>query len=165
MTVTLEPVTRDDVIPLTDLSVHAEQRGFVADNAFSLAQAPYETGAHPFAIRAEGRLVGFCMVIDMREHRYPEPGDDPLSCYLWRFMIAAPEQGKGYGRATLTQVEAWARARGLRALVTTAVEGNGAARALYRSAGFVETGRIEDGEVEMRRPLDGRLAPGPPPSS
>ncbi|QPH53891.1 GNAT family N-acetyltransferase [Pontivivens ytuae] len=154
MSVSLEPVTRDDVIPLTDLAVHAEQRGFVADNAFSLAQAPYETGAYPFAIRADGRLVGFCMVIDMREHQYRERCDDPQSCFLWRFMIAAEEQGKGYGRATLAEVEAWARARGLTALVTTAVEGNAAARALYRSAGFVETGRIAHGEVEMRRPLD-----------
>ena len=51
MTTRLDPVRRADVGPLCRMAVRADQDGFVAPNAVSLAQQPYKTGAHPFVIR------------------------------------------------------------------------------------------------------------------
>ena len=51
MTVRLDPVRREDVDALCRMDVREDQVGFVAHNAMSLAEQPYETGAHPFVIR------------------------------------------------------------------------------------------------------------------
>ena len=152
--VCLRPVGREDVETLIRLRVREDQEGLVAPNAVSLAQQPYETGAYPFVIEANGEIAGFLMAIDNREHRYLEEGDDPEAAFLWRFMIDAGRQRAGLGRAALAALRDWCRARGLKRIVTTAVERNGAAHALYESEGLERTGRTWDGEVEFAGPVD-----------
>ena len=153
MVVTLREVTRDDISPLSKLAVAPDQRDFVAHNEYSLAQVHYETGATPYVIWNDDTRVGFCQVIDMRKHEYREPYDDPEALFLWRFMIGAEHQGKGYGKAAMRALIRLAREGGHPAFETSAVTANEAAIGFYEGLGFVPTGRIHDGEVFLRQEL------------
>lgn len=146
---TLRPPRRDTVRTLCELELHEAQRKFVAPNVVTLAQAPYEGGAHPFGIWNGDEAVGFLALIDMRQYRYLEEDDDPNSSYLWRLMIAAPHQGHGYGQLALGLCFDWARGMSLPRIETSAVQGNETAPLLYESEGFTRTGRILDGEIEL----------------
>lgn len=153
MAVTLHDVTRGDVRPLVKLRVSPDQESFVAPNENSLAQVHYETGATPYVIWNGDERVGFCQVIDMRKHDFREPEDDPEGMFLWRFMIAAEHQGKGYGKAAIMALIQKAREAGHPALETSAVTSNAAALGFYEGLGFVRTGRIVDGEAQLRLAL------------
>ena len=151
--VTIRPVRREDVRPLIALTVAPEDATFVAPNAVTLAEAPYETGAHVFAIWADDRLVGLAALVDNRDYSYLEPDDDPNSAFLWRLMVGSDHQRQGIGHAAMHQVFDWARARALPRLFTSVVAGNTAASRFYESLGFALTGRDIDGEAEMLRHL------------
>ena len=153
MVVTLTEVTRDDLRPLFRLKVAAGQDDFVAPNEISLAQVHYETGATPYVIWNDEERVGFCQVIDMRQHAYREPEDDANALYLWRLMIAEEHQGKGYGQAAMRVLIRMAREAGHPAFETSVVTTNAAAIRFYEGLGFVKTGKIVDGEAQMRLEL------------
>lgn len=153
MAVTLREVTRDDVRPLVRLRVAPDQDDFVAPNEYSLAQVHYETGATPYVIWNGEDRVGFCQVIDMRKHAFCEPEDDPNALFLWRFMVASEFQRKGFGKAALKVLIQMAEATGHEAVETSAVMENAAAIGFYEGLGFVKTGRIVDGEVQLRLEL------------
>src|SRR5215470_11624768 len=84
-TVMLREVTRDTMRAVCHLQVAAEQREYVADNAFSIAQAYFEPKAWFRAIYADETPVGFVMLSD-------DP--DAPEYFLWRLMIDAAQQGK-----------------------------------------------------------------------
>lgn len=147
--VTLQFVRREDVRPLIGLEVAPEQSAFVAPNAVTLAEAPYETGSQVFAIWSNETRVGLLALVDMRDHTFLEPGDDPNSAYLWRLMIAKDHQGQGHGRAAMLKMLDWVRMRGLPRVYTSVVEGNSAALRFYESLGFASSGRFFDGEAEL----------------
>ncbi|SMY07176.1 GNAT family N-acetyltransferase [Flavimaricola marinus] len=151
--ITLRPVERDDLHPLFRLKVTAEQDGWVAPNEFTLAQAPYETGAYVFAIRNDDEIVGLLAMIDFREHAYVMEGEDREAANLWRLLIGADHQNKGYGRAAMGLAFDWARARGNPRFGTSVVPENAAGLAFYRSLGLEPTGLIVDGETVLSRDL------------
>jgi len=93
--VSLREVTAETVRAICSLEVSPEQRGYVAPNAVSIAQAHFEPRAWFRAVYAGEQPVGFVMLHDDPEKR---------EYYLWRFMIGAEHQGKGYGRAALDLV-------------------------------------------------------------
>ena len=152
-TIKLCEMSRDDVVPVINLAVHKDQDRFIASNAISLAQAPYETGCYVYALRANDTVVGFCALLDNREHAFLDKDDHPEAAYLWRMMIDHAHQQNGYGRAALTAIVAWSKARGLSAVVLTVLEENIVPRRMYSEFGFIETGRCFDGEVEMQLDL------------
>lgn len=155
MTTRLVPVGRDDVRPLIALNVAPEQAMFVAPNAVTLAEAPYETGAHVFGIWSDDTRVGLLAVVDNRDYAFGGPDDDPNSAFLWRLMVAAGYQGRGHGRAALRAMFDWVRARGLSRVFTSVEPGNAGAIVLYQSLGFAMTGRVIEGELEMHLDLQG----------
>ena len=59
--ITLRDVTRDNWLDCVRLKVDDSQAGFVAPNAYSLAESKFETHAVPLAIYAGERMVGFAM--------------------------------------------------------------------------------------------------------
>lgn len=143
--VTLREVTADTVRAICALEVAPEQRGFVAPNAISIAQAHFEPKAWFRAVYAGEKPVGFVMLFEDTEK--PE-------YYLWRFMIAAEHQGNGYGRRALDLVVE--RVRGLpRAteLRTSYVPGDAGPRDFYLRYGFEETGEVDEGERVIRLEL------------
>jgi diamine N-acetyltransferase len=130
------------------LEVAPNQRGFVAPNPWSLAQALVELDvAWPRAIVSEGEVVGFLMMeIDMEDA-------DGQNFYLWRLMVGAEHQGRGFGSRALRAACDEVRARGGTEVYTSWVEGEGGPGPFYIKAGFVPTGDIDDGETVGRLTL------------
>ncbi len=155
--VTLREVTKETVRAVCDLRVRPGQDGFVAPNAVSIAEAHFEPHAWFRAVHAADRPVGFVMIY---EDPHPETPtdmdeDDVAVYYLWRFMIDGREQGKGYGRRAMElAIEHVREQPNATAMYLSVVPGEGSAEAFYARFGFARTGRVHEGEVEMRLPLD-----------
>jgi diamine N-acetyltransferase len=140
--VTLREVTSENHLDILGLRVRDDQQRYVASNAKSIAQAHFSQNAWMRAIYADGTPVGFLMVA-----RNPEgPGD-----FLWRFMIDAAQQGKGYAwRAMELLVEETRRQPHISELVPSYLPGDGSAGSFYSRVGFEHTGDEVDGERLMR---------------
>lgn len=140
--VELREITRETVRDIIRLEVRSEQKSFVAPNAISLAEALFEPKAWYRAIYADEEPVGFVMLFD---------DDEKGFYYLWRFMIAAPYQGMGYGAEAMRLVIDYVRTRpGATELKLSYVPADGGPEHFYQKQGFVNTGEVEDGENVMR---------------
>ena len=141
MTVTLRPLTRDNLWAVVDLRLHPGQEGFVADNIDSIANAYVEPTFVPLAVYAGEALVGFSMY-----GQHPENG----AWWVIRLMIDRDHQGQGYGRAAMEALIALMAERvGCAEIVTSVNPANAVAAGLYASLGFRPTGEIEDDEPLM----------------
>ena len=139
--VSLREITEATLSDILRLRVHPAQRGFVADNAVSIAQAHFSSVAWFRAIYAGDVPVGFVMLSD--------DAAKPEYC-LWRFMIDARFQKLGFGRRALGLLIAYVRTRpGAVELLTSCVEGDGSPIPFYESCGFRRTGRYDDGEAVL----------------
>jgi len=147
--VRLEKVTEKTFFPVVRMKVSPEQEKFVAANVMSLAQAwLYYDFAKPFAILDDDTVVGFMMLDWNEEERLVG---------IWRMMIGQEHQRKGYGRSALEEVLKMVREAGEFDMVHLSyVENNAAARELYYSLGFRETGEKDDDEIIMTLPLTDR---------
>jgi diamine N-acetyltransferase len=149
--VSLREITSQTVRAVTNLSVAESQKGFVATNAVSLAQALFAPAAWYRAIYCAEELVGFIMLED--ESLETPPPDKP-SIDVWRFMIDARFQGQGIGRAALLQVIEHVRAKGIfETLELSYVPGLGCPEPFYLGLGFRHTGKSNQGEVVVEFPL------------
>ena len=144
-------ITADTVRAVCALAVAETQKGFVAPNAVSLAQALFAPEAWYRAIYAGDEPAGFVMLYD-ESLRTPPPEVPQVG--VWRFMIDARFQGRGIGRAALRQVVEHVRAKGRFAtLELSYVPGPGCPEPFYLGLGFRHTGRTDDGEVVLEIPL------------
>ena len=140
--VELREVSKDDVRAICRLAVAPDQMSFVAPNAISFAEALFEPKAWYRGIYADGTPVGFAMLSVDRD--VPE-------YYLWRFMIDARYQGRGYGRVAIGLIVAFVRTLpGAQELLVSWVPADGGPELFYRGLGFVPTGAVEDNEVVAR---------------
>jgi diamine N-acetyltransferase len=139
--VTLRPIDQGNVrIIIDDLKVDPSQVDFVAPNAISLAEAFVATKVWVRAIYAGDEAVGFAMLSD---------DDEQPRYYLWRFMIDARHQGKGYGSAAMQLIHEYVRTRpGGDRIFLSYVPAEGGPQPFYASLGYVDTGRVHGGEVE-----------------
>ena len=139
----LKPVTPENLEAVLALRVKEGQESFVSSVAESLSQAyVYPDTAFPFAVYDGGEAVGFIMMGFYEAKGYYT---------LWKLMIDGEHQGRGYGRAALGLGVAFLKERfGVREVYTGVVPENSAAKELYRSFGFTETGLFENGMEEMR---------------
>lgn len=147
----LRKITDENFRACISLDVHEEQKGFVASNVRSLAQAWIAHDSQqciplPFAIYNDDAMVGFVMLA------FETSGADHADSqyYIWRFMIDKNHQGQGYGRAAMAEVLKFIRTYpcGTAARATLSYEpDNVVAKRLYASFGFFETGEITDGEI------------------
>lgn len=148
--VSLRELDEENVVAIARLAVTPEQRRFVASNAISLAEALVSKHAWYRAIYADETPVGFCMIYEDLER--------PVY-YLWRFMVDARYQGLGFGREALLQlIERGASLSRVEEMTLSVVEGAGGPRPFYEALGFASTGRYDDGELVLARPL--RVPPG-----
>jgi diamine N-acetyltransferase len=145
MDVELTEITADNVGDVYDLTVGPGQDEFVASNPWSLAQAYAERDiAWPRAITVDGTIVGFIML------QFDPDDDDGRAFQLWRLMIAAEHQGKGYGRAAMALGVEECRRRGATELFTSWVVGDGGPEGFYLGLGFEPTGELDDDEKVAR---------------
>ena len=141
--VTLREITSSNYNECLALQVRDDQKKFVAPNVKSLAEAwVFHAVARPFAIYNDDTMVGFLMV-DIDPNLV---GSNDL-CFLWRFMIDAKYQGRGYGKAAMHEVINYVKTNfNPKTFETSTVPGNDAAEMLYRSFGFLPNGRYDGGE-------------------
>ena len=138
--ITLEEVTGENWRACVQLKVRADQENFVASNVFSLAQSKYEPGLVPLAVYDGETMIGFVM--------YNEHPDEPGKYFIYRVMIGADFQGKGYGRATMQAlIERMQALPNCQEIVLSYEPENAVAERLYESLGFRKTGQIFEGEA------------------
>ncbi|MBE0697007.1 MAG: GNAT family N-acetyltransferase, partial [Anaerolineaceae bacterium] len=90
--ISLRPITPQNFREVIRLQVSEDQKNFVASNAYSLAEAGVFPHRSPLAIYADETPVGFLMsAFDEETQRH----------WIFRLMIAASQQGHGYGRAAM----------------------------------------------------------------
>lgn len=145
--VSLQPITEDTVRGICQLSdtLTEPRKGFVAPNAISLAQAHFNKYAWFRAIHAGKAPVGFLMIVD-------DP--DTPDYFLWRFMIGAPYQGRGYGSQAIRQLVEYVKARpGATEFLVSCGEGAGSPKEFYLKQGFELTGQAFDDEIVLRMKL------------
>ena len=142
--VELRAITEDNFIDAFHLKLAPGQETFVSHPIRSLAQAyVYRDQCQPFGIYAEGKMVGYVMVI----YDYDIPEYD-----IWHMMIDQEEQGHGYGAQALDQVLDYIRTKPFGdsdRVALTCNKCNPIAKKLYESRGFSETGNEDEDEIEL----------------
>ena len=148
MSLSLQPVTKDNWQALIKLQVRKDQTQFVASNLYSIAQAQFgeefegHWDFHPFGIYDSEEPVGFLMY----GSNYSHPSQQ---VFVIRLMVDEKYQGKGYGRSAMqTILEGFRSDKRIKGVGISYEPENDVARKLYVSLGFEETGRMIDGEVE-----------------
>ena len=137
-------LTRENWQAVAALTVSPEQEDFVASNLKTIAEVQFYPSSVCRVIATEGRPVGLAA--------YGIDTDDG-SLWLFRFMISASEQGKGYGRAALVRlIETW-RAMPIGCVCLAYDPDNVAAERLYQSLGFVPGDIGEHGDRIARLDL------------
>lgn len=150
----LRKITFDNMDEITALTVREDQRGFVASNLDSLAEAYVAVSggfwAQPFGIYEGGEPVGFVMFGYGSLDDPDEPQVAAGNYCLWRFMIDEKRQGRGLGRQALGLCLDYLRTlpRGPAEQVWLSYEPeNSLAKSLYEKAGFRENGQMCGREV------------------
>lgn len=135
MEILLKEITKDNYQECMALEVLESQKNFVATNAFSLAQAAYESELFPLAIYDGSLMVGFILY----------DWDQELQAWSFsRFMIDHKYQNRGYGRQALTVFLAFFKENHpTENLYTSAEVDNVAALSLYQAMGFEDVGIFE----------------------
>lgn len=148
-------VTWNNVNALLKLKLAPGQERFVAPNPVTVAQAAYEPAAELLALYAGNVPVGLMSLLDMtRDGPSISEGEPRDGAFIWRLMIDARQQGRGYGKAALGAAAVWAKARGLKNLYVSTVPGNGNPRPFYEARGFRATGDVVDGEDMLLRRIE-----------
>lgn len=136
--------TVGEVCRLSD-TLSESKKKIVAPNAFSIAQAYFESKAWFRAVYADEEPVGFVML-----------DDDAEKCeyFLWRFMVAEPYHGLGFGRRAIELLVEYVKTRpGAKELLVSCVLGEGGPVEFYEKCGFVRNGKMYDGEIGLAMPL------------
>ena len=140
----LKAITEENFIDAFNLRLAPGQEDSVSHPIRSLAQADvYRDQCQPFGIYANGKMVGYVMVI----YDYDVPEYD-----IWHMMIDEAEQGKGYGSAALDRVIEYIRTKPFGdsgRVALTCNRNNPIARQLYERKGFSATGIEDEDEIEL----------------
>ena len=124
------------------------KEGFVASNVYSLAQAwLYRDNGDvfPFAIYNDDTAVGFMLLEDDTEEKRLD---------LWRIMFPPENEGKGYGTSAIKLMIQYAKESGkYKDIYLLCNPENHKARHIYDKLGFIPTGDICYGDVEMKLDL------------
>ena len=149
----LEKINGKNVWEILKLSVSEEQKNFVARNEISIIEAYTAITANghafPFGIYDDDQPVGFLMIgFDADDYWDDAPAIAKGNYNLWRLMIDKNFQGKGFGKEAvklaLEFIHTFPCGKADYCWLSYEPE-NEAARRLYQSFGFKETGD-RDGE-------------------
>lgn len=139
--IVFKDITMDNFQECLDLSVSEKQKGFVASNMYSLAEAKADGVSQPYAVYNNTTMVGFVMYWFDKENN---------KGWIDRVMVAEEYQGNGYGKAILKEViKRLSNYSSCKVIRISTHYDNAIALTLYKQLGFKESGIIEDDEVEM----------------
>jgi diamine N-acetyltransferase len=152
MKISLRKVTLENLDDLVELQLLDHQKAYLASNAYSIAEAGLNPALRAHAVYGDERVIGFALYCTA-DADAPDAG----TYWIWRLMVDARLQGRGYGRQALELVlgEICSDAT-TRSIHICYKPDNAAAQRFYASLGFEELG-IEDetGEMDARvRPQD-----------
>ncbi len=141
--ITLEPLGRDGYDRVAHIAVTPQQEPFCG-TILGHFQAD-EPGCDFHLIARDGQAVGFFKIdrAYAESYAFAEPGELGLR----GVMMDAREQGKGSGKAAMRALGPYVAERypDAKTLVLTVNQVNPLARAVYLSAGFVDTGALHHG--------------------
>lgn len=141
--ITLRKIDATNYADAMKLKVAENQKNFVASNEKSLIQSAYVSPdtSTPYGIYDDDTMVGFMLVTSNDE--------TPDTYWVWRLMVDANQQGKGYGKAAMQKLIADTKAEGkYKYLRLSFVPANEVAQKFYAGLGFVEEGLKEEwGEI------------------
>jgi diamine N-acetyltransferase len=143
----IRPVTKDNWKELIRLKVREDQTHFVASNVYSIAESQFgddyegHWDLHPFGIYDVDTAVGFLMYGYNFEHPKQQ-------AFIIRLMVDEKHQSKGYGRFGMQKMlEIFRGEERIKCVGISYEPENEAARKLYASLGFQETGESVGDEV------------------
>jgi diamine N-acetyltransferase len=149
--ITLTPVTSENWRDVAAVRATEAQSSWVADVTYYLCLSAYGNVWRSCAVLEGDAVVGHVMW-------GVDPEDD--SHWFGGLVIDRERQGRGLGRATVEALlRFWEQEPALSGTPYTQAAlsvspDNTAARALYASLGFAETGEMTDDELVMRRPVE-----------
>lgn len=137
--IALREIDRNNFFDVIKLGVTDQQKEFVATNLFSMAQAKAYPECICLAVYHDNVLVGFTMYcIDIDDNEY----------WIYRLMIDAKYQSKGYGKAAMEKlIDRIKKDREHHIIYISFEPDNTGAKYLYEKLGFKADGRVVDGEV------------------
>jgi diamine N-acetyltransferase len=148
----LQPVrlSEENLRSFMDLRVREPQRGWIAPNSETIAQAHYKRRVYLRGLADSKHPVGLLSMVDFgSDHRDLTDRDPRNVAYLWRLMIHGDLQGRGYGSEAMQLVMRKVLDWGRTSLQTFVHPENGTAIRLYERFGLEMTGFYDDGEAEM----------------
>ena len=148
--ITLRRITRRNYHQITNLKVKPDQEDLIASNAVSMADALFFREAWMRAIYLGDIPIGFVMLGDSTlKYKILKPIKPYL--YIWRFMIAARYQGKGYGNKAMEKIIEHVKSKhNAKELLTYTLPQNKNAISFYKHLGFKLTGKkLAVGDLEL----------------
>lgn len=154
-----EKITDDNYGECIKLNPGQKGSKYVAPNVNSLAIA-YVCKENnicspmPFVIYNDEVMIGFIMMSSLKKDQKNDVDEDTYD--IWRFMVDEKYQGKGYGRKALLKAIEYIKSfpyGPAKTLVLSYLPENEVGSSLYKSVGFKDTGKIEDGELVMEYDL------------
>jgi diamine N-acetyltransferase len=144
---TIQPVTAKNWGDLIKLKVSEDQKNFVTSNLYSIAEAQFgddykgNWDLYPFGIYDGETPVGFHMYGFNFEHL-------EYQAFIIRLMVDEKHQGRGYGRYDMQRMlEVFRTDERITTVGISYEPQNEAARKFYASLGFVELGKMIEGDV------------------
>ncbi len=138
----------DKAVALIRCKAGALGERFVADNASSIAQASFVPYSWLRAIEFNGKTIGLVLLSD--PSIAPIEDEPRHKLWIWRLMVDFAYQHRGIGEIVIQQIIQHAHTRpGISIVILGTGQEPGNAQDFYRRLGFVATGKISDGEVEM----------------
>ena len=141
MPISLQPVTADNWRACAALKVHPSQQRFVNDVTYYLCLCTYGDVWQPLAVARDSEVVGFVMW----------GVDDDRSRWIGGLVVDAAHQRQGIGHAVVRALrERLIAEPDCPNVALSYAPDNTAARHLYRTLGFHETGETEGTELVAR---------------
>ena len=154
MSLSIQPVTKENWRPLARLKVREDQNHFVAPNVYSILESHYgynepdgsgHWDMYPFGIYDDELPVGFFM------YGYNFSNRD-FEAFIIRLMVDENYQGKGYGKFGMQKMlEIFKQDERIHAVGISYEPDNEVARKLYSNLGFVETGMLGNETLAVLR--------------
>jgi diamine N-acetyltransferase len=147
MSLEFRAVTQKNWQSLINLKVRDGQQDFVSSNVYSIAESHFgfdEEGhwdLFPYGLYLNDEPVGFAMTgLNINHSRFQG--------LILRLMVDERYQGRGYGREAMrVMTEMFLANEHVKAVCISYAPENDAARKLYASFGFMETGEMLESEV------------------
>ncbi|MFX1391204.1 MAG: GNAT family N-acetyltransferase [Promethearchaeota archaeon] len=147
--VILKKINKCNLMSILQLSVKPEQKGLVAPNVVSIAEAHFNKDAWFRAIYADNIPIGFVMISDtLLKYKFNQ--NHRPSYIIWRFMIDAKYQGKGYAKEAMNLIINHIKKRPkAKEILLSHSQSSGNAGPFYKKFGFEYTGTTIADELVM----------------